>query len=51
MATPTKEEPEALTGEPESWERWETKLVVGSIGAGAVGLVVLGWLVDRFILS
>lgn len=42
---------DALSGTPEPWERWETALVVGSLGLGLVGLVVLGWLVDRFILS
>jgi hypothetical protein len=41
---------DALSGTPEPWEPWETKLVVGSIALGALGLVVLGWLVDRFIL-
>lgn len=40
----------ALSGQPEPWEPWETKLVLGSIAVGAVGLVLLGWLVDRFIL-
>ena len=42
---------EALAGEPEAWEPWETRLVVGSLAIGAAGLVLLGWLVDRFILS
>jgi hypothetical protein len=42
---------EALTGAPEAWERWETTLVLGSLGFGLLGLVVLGWLVDRYILS
>jgi hypothetical protein len=42
---------DALSGAPEPWERWETTLVVGSIAVGFIGLVVLGWLVDRFILS
>jgi hypothetical protein len=41
---------DALSGAPEPWERWETTLVLGSIAVGVVGLVVLGWLVDRFIL-
>jgi hypothetical protein len=41
---------DALAGEPEPWESWETSLVLASIAAGAVGLVVLGWLVARFIL-
>jgi hypothetical protein len=41
---------DALSGPPEPWERWETWLVLGSIAVGVVGLVLLGWLVDRFIL-
>jgi hypothetical protein len=41
---------EALSGVPEPWESWETKLVVGSLAVGAAGLVLLGWLVARFIL-
>jgi hypothetical protein len=41
----------ALAGEPEAWEPWETRLVVVSLAVGAAGLVVLGWLVDHFILS
>ena len=41
---------EALSGEPEPWEPWETTLVLGSIAVGAFGLIVLGWLVDWFIL-
>lgn len=42
---------DALSGAPEPWERWETSLVLGSIALGVAGLVLLGWLVDRFILS
>jgi cytochrome b561 len=42
---------DALAGQPEPWESWETKLVLGSIGVGVFGLIILGWLVDRFILS
>lgn len=42
---------EALAGEPEAWEPWETQLVLISLAIGAAGLIVLGWLVDRFILS
>jgi hypothetical protein len=42
---------EALAGTPEPWERWETQLVLVSLAIGAVGLLALGWLVDRFILS
>jgi hypothetical protein len=41
---------DALSGTPEPWERWETSLVLGSIAVGFVGLVLLGWLVARFIL-
>jgi hypothetical protein len=41
---------DALSGAPEPWERWETTLVLGSIAVGFVGLVLLGWLVTRFIL-
>ncbi len=47
-ATPGED---VLSGAPEPWERWETTLVLGSIALGVVGLVLLGWLVDRFILS
>jgi hypothetical protein len=42
---------DALSGTPEPWERWETSLVLGSLAVGVIGLVLLGWLVDRFILS
>jgi hypothetical protein len=41
---------DALAGTPEPWERWETSLVLGSIAVGFAGLVLLGWLVARFIL-
>jgi hypothetical protein len=41
---------DALAGAAEPWERWETSLVLGSIAVGVAGLVLLGWLVDRFIL-
>lgn len=42
---------EELLGAPEPWEAWETKLVMYSIGIAIVGLVVLGILVNTFILS
>jgi hypothetical protein len=48
QASPSED---ALAGTPEPWERWETSLVVGSIAVGVVGLLLLGWLVDRFILT
>ncbi len=41
---------EALLGEPEPWEPWETKLVLYSLVIGAVGLVALGAIVNVFIL-
>ena len=40
---------EALLGEPEPWESWETQLVAWSIGIALVGLVILGWLINTFI--
>jgi hypothetical protein len=46
----TAPDDDALSGVPEPWERWETSLVLGSIAVGFVGLVLLGWLVARFIL-
>ena len=42
---------EALLGEPEPWEPWETKLVVWSIGLAVAALVVLGWLINTYILN
>ena len=36
--------------EHEPWEAWETKLVTYSIGLGIAGLVVMGVLVNAFIL-
>jgi hypothetical protein len=42
---------ELLFSEPEAWESWETSLVVWSISIGIVGLIILGWLVNTFILS
>jgi hypothetical protein len=42
---------DALSGTPEPWERWETSLVLISLGIGLFALLLLGWLVDRFILS
>jgi hypothetical protein len=41
---------DVLSGSPEPWEPWETTLVLGSLAVGLVGLLVLGWLVARFIL-
>jgi cytochrome b561 len=41
---------EALLGEPEPWESWKTKLVSWSISIAIIGLIVLGWLIDHYIL-
>jgi hypothetical protein len=41
---------EVLLGEAEPWEPWETKLIVWSIGIGIGGLIVLGFLINTFIL-
>lgn len=46
----TAADDDALSGAPEPWEPWETSLVLGSIAVGFVGLVLLGWIVARFIL-
>jgi hypothetical protein len=41
---------DVFSGPAESWERWESVLVLSSIAIGLAGLVLLGWLVERFIL-
>jgi hypothetical protein len=41
---------DALSGTPEPWERWETSLVLISIGIGLFALLILGWVVDRYLL-
>lgn len=41
---------EALLGEAEPWEDWETKLVLGSVAIAVVGLVILGVLINMFVL-
>ena len=42
---------EELLGEAEAWESWETQLVTWSIGLAIVGLVILGWLINTFLLK
>ncbi len=42
---------EELLGEAEPWEKWETQLVTWSIGIAIVGVVVLGLLINIFILK
>ena len=34
----------------EPWEDWETKFVVWSLGLGVAGLVILGTLINAYIL-
>ncbi len=41
---------EELLGEAEPWESWETALVGYSLAIGLTGVVVLGWLVNKYIL-
>lgn len=36
---------------PEPWEKWETQLVAWSVGIGVAGLIVLGTLINIFILN
>ena len=40
-----------LLGDPEPWEAWEARLVVVCLLIAFVGLVVLGWLINHFILN
>ncbi len=35
---------------PEKWESWETKLVLGSIIIAVAGLIILAFLINHFIL-
>ncbi|HEC29215.1 MAG TPA: hypothetical protein ENI65_06480 [Gammaproteobacteria bacterium] len=42
---------EELLGEAEPWEPWETQLVSYSIGIAIIGVVVLGFLINTFILK
>ena len=46
-----EESTEALLGEAEPWERWETAFMAWSIGLAIVGLIVLGILINIFILN
>ena len=41
---------EALLAEPEPWEPWETQLIGWSIGIAILGLIILGWLINTFIV-
>lgn len=42
---------ESTVTDSEAWGMWEAGLVLGSIGVGAIGLIVIGWAVERFLLS
>jgi cytochrome b561 len=46
-----EESAEELLGEAEPWEKWETQLVSGSIGIALIALIVLGWLINTFVLK
>ena len=46
----TNNEMEQLFTHPEAWEAWESKLVVWSIIAAVLALVVLGIIINMFIL-
>lgn len=41
---------ESVLGEAEPWADWETQLCLWSVGVGIVALVVLGVLVNQFLL-
>ncbi|MBE7527983.1 MAG: hypothetical protein IT526_05375 [Nitrosomonas sp.] len=41
---------QSVLGEPEPWESWETSLCLWSIGIGIAALIILGILVDLFLL-
>lgn len=40
----------AWQDEDEPWESWETRLCLWSVGIGIAGLVVMGTLVNLFLL-
>jgi len=42
---------ESALGEPEPWEAWETQLCLWSLFIGIGGLVVLGTLINIFLLT
>lgn len=41
---------QSVLGEPEPWESWETSLCLWSISIGIAALIILGILVDWFLL-
>ena len=46
-----KEVDESALSDPEPWEPWETTLVLWSLFIGVGGLVVLGTLINLFLLA
>lgn len=44
------EEVGELFNNPEPWEKWETKLVLGSITIAIIGLLILAILINWLIL-
>jgi hypothetical protein len=47
----TSQEMEQLFTQAEAWEKWESKLVFGSIITAIIGLTVLGILINIFLLK
>jgi len=45
-----KPELDQLFSNPEPWEPWENKLVFGSIITAIIGLIILGVLINIFVL-
>jgi cytochrome b561 len=45
------QEMEQMFTRPEPWEKWESKLVFGSIITAVIGLTVLGILINIFLLK
>jgi len=45
------QEVEQLFTQPEPWEKWESKLVFGSIIIAIISLTVLGIIINNFILK
>ena len=46
-----EESADELLGEAEPWEKWETQLVSYSIGIAIVSVIILGWLINTYILD
>lgn len=49
--TESVESTQALLSPPEPWESWETQLVGWSLGIAFAGLLLLGWVINNFILT